>query len=319
MIGYTGFHVSDRETHVRKIAALLFASLLSLLAPYAFADVAAIHADKLPQETAVLAALDDAKQLEPYSHVFTINWKFPVAKDEVATHLGKDLGFLTIALKNHPDNTELLLLTGLVARYAYNLDVKGSYDITLNVLGQAQKLAPSDVRAPWFRATLICQTMTPKVGANEFLNIESSHAWDQLPVAFWDDYMECASVTNMPAHILRAADHLEKMHVVDSEMRTFLANGARKRFDPFDPKKEYQPKEVWQGENAGDDTKFTSTTCGVQFRAHGKWEVNQIGLDKSGCIANFSTSPYKATTRDLYPSVLLLVRQPEENETLQDF
>jgi hypothetical protein len=304
---------------VRKIAAILFASLFLPLAAFALSEVEAIHADRLPQETAVLAALDDVKQLEPYSHVFTINWKFPIAKEEVATRLGKDLGFLTIALKSHPDNAELMLLTGLVARYAYNLDVEGSYDITLNVLGQAQKLSPSDVRVPWFRATLLCQTMKPRAGADEFLSIENSHAWNQLPAAFWDDYMECASVTNMPAHILRAADHLEKMHATDSEMRTFLANGARKRFDAFDPKKKYEPKDVWEGANPGESPDFTSTMCGVRLRAHGNWEVNQIGLGENGCIANFSTSPYKATTRDLYPSILLLVKQPEKNETLQDF
>jgi hypothetical protein len=304
---------------VRKNAVLLFAFLFSFLAPRALADVAAIHADLLPQETAVLAALDDAKQLEPYSQSWTLPWRFPIAKEEVSTRLGKDLGFLTIALKSHPDNVELLLLTGLVARYAYNLDVEGSYDITLNALGQAQNLAPSDVRAPWFRATLLCHTMKPKAGADEFLAIENSHAWDQLPAAFWDDYMECASVTNMPAHMLRAADHLEKLHAPTSEMRTFLANGARKRFDAFDPKKKYEPKEVWEGANPGESPDFTSTMCGVRLRAHGNWEVNQIGLGKGGCIANFSTGPYKATTRNLYPSVLLLVQQPEGNETLQEY
>ena len=250
---------------------------------------------------------------------WTLPWRFPIAKEKVATRLGKDLSFLTLALKNHPDNAELLLLTGLVARYAYNLDVPGSHEMAISMLGQAHKLAPSDVRVPWFHATLLCQTNQSKAGAEEMLGIEESHAWSQLPAAFWDDYMECASITNMPAHVLRAADHLEKMHAVDSEIRTFLANGARKRFDPFDPKKEYEPREVWQGENAGEDTKFTSTTCGVEFRSHGNWEVNQIGMAKAGCIANFSTGPYKATTRDLYPSVLLLVKQPEENETLQDF
>lgn len=304
---------------MRKIAVLSIALLLSLLTPNAHADVAAIHADRLPQETAVLVAFDDAKELEPYCHSWTNNWQFPIAKDDVATRLGKDLGFLTIALKSHPDNAELLLLAGLVARYAYNLDVEGSYDITLNVLEKAQKLAPSDVRAPWFRATLLCQTMQPKAGADEFLSIEASHAWDQLPIAFWDDYMQCASVTNMPAHILRSADHLEKLHAADSGMRTFLANGARKSFDSFDPEKEYEPKEVWEGANAGEDTEFTSTTCGVRLRAHGKWEVNQIGQSKRGCIAYFSTGPYKATSRDLSPSILLLVRQAAENETLLDF
>ena len=305
---------------MRKIAALLFASLLFSLTPLVHADVAAIHADKLPQETAILAALDDAKLLEPYSHVWASKWNYSIAKDEVATRLGKDLGFLTIALKSHPDNAELLLLTGLVARYAYNLDVEGSHETAINALEQARKLAPADVRAPWFRATLVCQTMQSKTGAEEFLSIESSHAWDQLPAAFWDDYMECASVTSMPAHMLRAADHLEKLHAASSGRRTSLIEIAHKRFDPFDPKKNYDSKELWQGANPGENPDFTSTTCGVRLRTHGAWEINQIGMAKGGgCIAYFSTGPYKATKRTLSPSILLLIQQPDGNETLEGF
>ena len=304
---------------MRKSAALFFSLFLFFPAFPAFADIAAIHADRLPQETAVLAALDDAKQLEPYSHSFAFPWKFSIAKEEVATRLGKDLGFLTLAINDHPNNSELLLLTGLVARYAYNLDVPNSHDTALRVLGQAEKLAPSDVRAPWFRATLICQTMQPKPGGDEFLSIEDSHAWDQLPVAFWDDYMECAGVTNMPAHLLRASDHLEKLHAASSERRDALTEATRKRFDPFDPKKEYEPKEVWQGANKGENSEFTSTTWGVRLQTHGDWTINQLAMPKGSCLAYFSTGLYKATTRDLRPSVLLLVQRPTENETLQEY
>ena len=302
-----------------KSAVLFFSLLLFFPASSAFADIAAIHADRLPQETAVLAAFDDAKQLEPYSHSFAFPWKSPVAKEEVTTRLGKDLGFLTLALNDHPDNSELLLLTGLVARYAYNLDVPNSHETALRVLGHAQKLVPSDVRAPWFRATLICQTMQPKPGGDEFLSIENNHAWDQLPVAFWKDYMECAGVINMPAHLLRAADHLEKLHAPSSERRDAITDATRKRFDPFDPKKEYEPKEVWQEENNGSNPEFTSTTCGVRLHALGDWNINQLAMIKGSCLAFFSTGLYKATVRDLHPSVLLLVQRPTGNETLQEF
>jgi addiction module HigA family antidote len=318
-VDYTGSHVPKRGVHMRRNAAILLAFLVSFLTPRTVADIAAIHASALPQETAVLAALDDATQLEPYCRSWTNNWKYPIAKEDAATRLGKDLGFLTLALKNNPDNAELLLLTGIVAHYAYNLDLSGSYDTAIGVLGQAQKLVPTDVRAPWFRASLLCQTTQPKSGADEFLAIEGSHAWDQLPAAFWDDYMECVSVTSMPAHILRAAHYLEKLHAPASEMRTFLTNGARKRFDPFDPKKDYEPKEVWRVANAGENPEFTSTTCGLRFLAHGDWAVNQLAVTKGSCVAYFSTGPYKAATRNLRPSVLLLLKQPEGNETLQEF
>ena len=303
-----------------KNSVLLVASLLFSLAPLAYADVSAIHSDRLPQETAVLAALDDATQLEPYSHSWSSNWRFEITKEEVATRLGKDLGFLTIALKSHPDNSELLLLTGLLASYAYNLDIDGSHETAIRVLEQVKKLAPSDFRASWFHATLLCQTMESKSGADEFLSVEASHAWDQLPVGFWLDYMECASITNMPAHVLRAANHLEKLHAPPSEMRRFFPDIARKRFDPFEPTKKYEPKDVWEGAKNGENTEFTSTMCGLRMRAHGSWEVNQIGQTKDGgCIAYFSTRSYKATVHDLHPSILVLVQQPKENETLQEY
>ncbi|MGA9669334.1 MAG: hypothetical protein WBQ94_09005, partial [Terracidiphilus sp.] len=301
-----------------KSAALLFALLTVSLSP-AFANLASIHADRLPQETAILAALDDAKQLEPYSRSWTNNWKYPVSKEDAATGLGKDLGFLTIALKSHSDNPELLLLTGLVARYAYNVDVPGSHEAAISALEQAQKLAPSDVRAPWFHAMLLCQTNQSMAGAEEMLVIEGGHTWNSLPIAFWDDYLECATIANLPAHVLRAADHLEKLHAPSTEVRTAVTEATRKRYDAFDPKREYQPKEVWEGTNDGENPDFTSTTCGVRLRARGDWRINQLAVTNGSCVAYFSTGPYKATARDLRPSVLLLVKQPEGNQTLGEF
>jgi len=225
------------ETVMRKIAALLFASLFFSLTPLVHADVAAIHADRLPQETAILAALDDAREMEPYSHVWWPECNFPLSKQEVAKHLSKDLGSLVHALQKHPENEELALLTGLVGRYAYNVDVKGSQNIPLSALSQAQTLDPKDVRAPWFRATFLCETLQPVEGEHEFLFIEAGRPWDRLPPAFWIDYMECASHTNMSAHVLRAADHLEKLHGAATPLSNTYLNKARRRFDAFDPKK----------------------------------------------------------------------------------
>lgn len=302
-----------------KRSVLFLEFLLICIAPRAFADIAAIHADKLPQETAVLASFDDVKQLEPYSAAFTANWQFEISKEEVATRLGKDLGFLKLAIKSHPENLELLLLAGQAARYAYNVDVDGSYDEAMDLLSQAEKLAPADFRGPWFRATLACQTLEPASGAEKFLSIEAAHQWDQLPVAFWDDYIACASVTNMPAHMLRAASYIEKLHAPEAPMRTFLVDIARKRFDAFDPKKKYDPKEVWAGVNNGEESVLTSTLCGARIHTRGDWEIDKIGLNDGLCIAFFSTGPYKAITQNLRPSVLVFVQQPRENESLQDY
>jgi hypothetical protein len=304
----------------RNRVPLLFL-VLCFSAPHLRADIAAIQASALPQETPILAALDDTKQLEPYSRSYTADpqWSFPLKKSEVAARLGKDLGFLTLALRNHSDNSELALLTGLVAHYAYNVDVPGSLDDAIGAFDRAAKLAPADVRGPWFHASLMCQTMKSDVGAGEFLSIESSHAWDQLPVAFWDDYLECAAITNMPAHLLRAADHLEKLHAPEADMFPSVIEATRKRYVPYDPNKKYEPHDVWQAVSQGGDTVFTSTTCGVRFHAHSDWRVNQMALTNGSCVAYFSTGPYKAITDSLHPSILVLVQQPQGNETLEQF
>ena len=297
----------------------IFSALFLILCPRAFADLAAIHITQLPQETAVLAALDDAKQLETYSRSYTSPWIYPIAREDVATRLGKDLGFLAIALKSHSDNPELLLLTALVARYAYNLEVPGSHEAAINALERAQKLSPSDVRAPWFHATLLCQSDQSKDGAEEMLSIESSHTWDQLPAGFWNDYLECASIVNMPAHVLRAADHLDKLHAPSSDVRTTVVDSTRKRYEAFDPNKQYQLREVWQGSEAGDDIQFTGTTCGVRFRLHGDWHVERLEVTKGSCVGLLTTGPYKGTVSSKRPAVLLIIQQPKGNETVQEF
>jgi len=304
---------------MRRPSALLFSLLLVLTSERALADLASIHAAALPQEASVLAALDDARQLEPYVSAWTNPWKFPIAKDEVTRRIERDLGFLSLAFEKHPDNAELALLTGVVAHFAYNLDIASSHDKAIAVFEVARKLAPNDIRGPWFHANLLCQTKDNKAGAQEFLAVEAAHTWDQLPAAFWGDYVYCAFVTNMPAHVLRAASYLDKLHAPPSQMRTFLADNARKRFDAFEPAKKYDPKEVWQAIDSGQEVELTSTLCGVRFTIPGNWTANQLALSNGSCVAFFSTGPYKATTRDLRPSVMLMVQQAAPTETLGNY
>jgi hypothetical protein len=286
--------------------------------PLLHADIAAIHADALPQETGVLAALDDARAMEPYSHVWWPDWNFPLSKQDVAKHLSKDLNSLVHALKKNPQNEELALLTGLVARYGYNVDVKGSQDVTLSALSQAETIDPTDVRGPWFHATFWCETLLPAEGVNEFLSLESSHPWDQLPAAFWIDYMECSYHAHMYAHVLRAADHLEKLHGDSTPLTNSYLDGSRKHFEPFDSKK-YDPRKIWQGYAEGSNTLITSTTCGVRFKVSENWKIDALDMVDGACVATFSTGPYKAAKGSLSPEIMVLVQKPLENETLEEF
>jgi hypothetical protein len=64
---------------------------------------------------------------------------------------------------------------------------------------------------------------------------------------------------------------------------------------------------------------FQQRICGVRLRARGDWNVDRLEVTKGSCVALFRTGPYKATVNDRTPNVLLLVQQPKENETLQEF
>ncbi len=300
-----------------KRIAHLCTLLLAFFASRAFADLAAIHRDALPQDEAVLAAFDDAQQLEPYTSSWYPTWTFPVSKKEAAKRLGKDLDTLDNAAKSHPENVELQLLTSLVARYAYNVDVPNSPSAVAAAFKQVHALAPNDVRGQWFHASFMCQTNQTFAGAQEFLSIESAPEANKLPPAFWDDYIECATVTNMPAHALRAVARIESVHAPVTTRRTQLEQIDRNRFISFDGTAKLEAKDVWYGSNTGANTEFTSTLCGVRLAAHGDWKINQLGWDNGSCIGYFSTGPYKATEHILSPSILVLVQQPKPGETLQ--
>ncbi len=303
---------------MHKTSLLLVLSLCISISPLR-ADIAAIQTSALPQDAAVTAALNDVKQLEPYSEAWTSNWAFPVNKADVATRLNSDLNALTLAVKNNPQNAELALLAGLVARYAYNVDVSGSYDIAVSMLGAAQKLAPGDYRGGWFLATLKCQSSGIEAGAQQFLSIEGSHAWNSLPASFWSDYATCMLISNMPEHALRAINYLEQLHAGTAQDYASLVNIAQQRLIPYDPGKTYQTSDVWTGASGGQDTVLTSTMCGLRMHAQSNWAVNQMGISNGSCIAYFGTGPYPAVTTSLRPSILVLVQQPQANQTLEDF
>ena len=123
----------------------------------------------------------------------------------------------------------------------------------------------------------------------------------------------------MPAHALRAADHLKALSAPASERRDVIAEAAAKRFETVDLSKQYDPREAWTAQSLSEGFEFTSTACGVRLRAHGEWTVNQLALSKGSCVVYFSTGPYKATKHRLRPSVMLLVQRAKDGESLQEY
>jgi hypothetical protein len=293
-------------------------ALLWITTP-ALAALKDIHLDKLPQDETIQKAYDEAAAVEVYAQVWTNQWRYEIPKDTVVSQLKDSLEKLQKAVVSAPGNPELLLLTGLVARYAYNVDVEGAHDMAVSSLQKAHQIAPDDVRGEWFLGIHQCQAGLLKEGMDVLVAIESRSRWDRLSPGFWDDYISCAIVANMPAHALRAGDHLSKLNAPPSEYRDSVMEIARKRFITPDLNATYSGKEVWQARNKDSRTVFKSYMCGLSFSSLTEWKLAQIGVQKGLCVVQLETGPHHGKAGEVVPSLVLIVRQPKPGETLAAF
>jgi len=297
------------------------AAFLSLLVAAATAEAGLkeIHVDKLPQDESVQKAYAEAMDAEQYASAWSGTWKYDVPKDKVASALKDSLNKLQKAAVAAPGNPELLLLTGLVAHYAHNLDVPGAGELVVNSLQNAHKLSSGDYRPQWFLGNQQCQGSSVKDGMGEFLAVENRFAWDRLPLDFWDDYLFCANIANMPAHTLRAGDHLQKLNAPHSVTRDFLLETARKRFKPADLEVTYSGKEVWEAEEGSDHPVFKSTMCGFSFSPLADWKLRRLEVQKGLCVAQLTTGPHAGKAGNVIPSITVIAMPAPPSETLAGF
>jgi hypothetical protein len=300
----------------RSIAVVL---VLASTTSTAFGSLKDLRRDLLPKTESVERAYAEAIAVERYASAWANTWEYDTPKVKVASTLKDSLDRLQQAAASAPDNTELLLLTGLVAHYAYNVDVKGADEVALRSLQRAHQLSSDDYCPQWFLGNLRCQGDSVKDGMSEFLAVENRLAWDRLPPDFWDDYLYCASMANMPAHVLRAGAHLRKLNAPRSESREFLLQTAQKRFKPTDLNANYTGKEVWESISSDSRPVFTSTLCGFSFSPMAEWRLRRLEVQKGLCVAQMATGPHNGKAGNVAPSVTVIARQAQPGETLADF
>ena len=301
------------------VARIAFAAAFLAVAP-AGAGLIDVRVEKLPQEKPVLKAYADVATIEVLVRKWHDKWTYDVPKADAVATAKASLAELQKALGSSPDNEELLLLTGLVAHYAYNLDIQEAYDVAASSLEKAAKLAPADPRPGWFLGIHQCQADQPNDGMQKLLATEQLLPWEQLPPSFWDDYVYCASIANMPAHTLRAGDRLTRLRAAPSQERDFLMETARKRLKIPDLTATYSGRgQVWGAEKHDSQVAFTSSMCGISVTVPGAWRVGMSDAVKGACRLLFDTGPLPGKAGDVFPNILVIVRQPKPNETLADF
>jgi hypothetical protein len=288
-------------------------ALLCVFTPPALSQISQIDRSKLPQDGAVQSAYSDLLPIDQFARTYEAKWRFPVPKDQVASRFLLALHTLENAQKQAPTNKELQLFTGLVAHLAYNLDIEEAYDPAMKLL-QAQ--ASEDVRAAWFLGIHQCQSNNPVGGMQQLLRVETRSP--SLPSAFWQDYSNCAGVTNMPVHAVRAYDKA-KSAGDGTPNDAQLEQIARNRLKRSDPTASYPAKQIWYAQQTGDRVLFTSNICGESFTAKANSPVSMNDVSKGSCTVVVTSEKYP--TRDGYAtaSLLVLTQIPREAESLEAY
>jgi hypothetical protein len=304
------------RVHLRWI--VLFIALFMIATP-STASLKDIRTDKLPPEESVEKAYAEAVAVERFAHEWSDKWRYETPKDDVVSTLKDGLDRLQRAVVTAPDNSELLLLTGLVAHYAYNVDVQEAYEVAVRSLQQAHKLAPDDYRPEWFLGVHKCQAGVVKEGMELLSAIEDHSAWEHLSPDFWDDYVSSALLANMPAHALRAGDHLSKLKAPPSQYRDSLLEIARKRFQTPDTSATYSDKDVWEAKHEDSRLVFKSYMCGFSFSPLAEWTIKRLEVQKGLCVVQVAVGPHSSQAGDVSPNLLVIARQAKPGESLADY
>ncbi len=299
-----------------QISALFIFALLSSVTTSA--QLAEIDRAKLPQDQRTQAAYSNLASVEPLARNWSPDWTSSIPKPQVVSTVSASVADFRAVQSSAPDNAELLLATGLAAHYAYNLDVETDYEIAEQSLKRAGQLSPTDFRADWFLGMHYCQATEQKKGMEMLLAIEDKTPAGKLPVDFWDDYITCALVSNLPAHTLRAINRAESLGAPASKYASFAAI-VQKRYTSTDVNSTYASRDVWRAEHNDNDIRFQSALCGVAFTARPDWRVDLADFTNGNCLATIEMGPYTGTTGKGTPSMLLLTRSPKPEEDLKGF
>jgi hypothetical protein len=301
-----------RSTRVTLLLIRRIALLCVFTAP-AFSQISQIDRSKLPKDGAVQSAYSDLLPIDQFARTCKATWRFPIPKADVASRFLLALRTLEDAQKQAPSNKELQIFTGLVAHLAYNLDIEEAYDTALK---QLQPRTSEDFRAAWFLGIHQCQSNDPVGGMKNLLRVETLSI--PLPGAFWQDYANCAGVTDMPIHAIRAYDNARKSAdelPIDAQLEQI----ARNRIKSSSATASYPAKQVWYTEKTGDRVRFTSTVCGESFEAKIDSPIELSDITNGSCLATVRSGVYPIDHGNSASLILILTESAKHGETLESY
>jgi hypothetical protein len=153
----------------------------------------------------------------------------------------------------------------------------------------------------------------------QLLHVEASNK--SLPGAFWQDYADCASATNMPVHAIRAYDNARKTPdgLPANEQNIQLEKIARERIKPVSGTAPYSAKEAWHQEKIAGGIRFTGTVCGESFLNRATSSVKLADIANGMCLVTINSDQYPSRYGPSSASILLLTQIARQGESLEAF
>lgn len=259
----------------------LFLGIILLLssASGAHASLSAINLSRLPPGRDVAELSADLKVLETVAENWSSEWRHELPKEDAVSLAERTLRKIDDLLSaNDVSAGELLLLKGLAAHYAYNLDVKKYFDVAVDSLRKARQALPSDCRPLWFLGNHFAKSADAEKGM-PLLKQSVNECGDNLPLSFWEDYAYAAVLAAMPATGQYALDQVKARNSgVLTEKVKAVEDGLKKRLVSPGSGKDYEPDDIWHFEKRAGQARLVNGMYGFMIDLPGDWQVSPFGV-----------------------------------------
>jgi len=296
--------------------ALALAFLLATLPCHA--DIEAIDLSALPADPDFRAEVDSVISYRDYVDHYSFDWRYPVAKADVAASVSR-LEEKTVALvAAYPANVELRLFDLVLLGYLYNLDVAGTQARIEAVAARAKADFPSDYRIPWLLGEHLAGAAKPVEAMGEFEKaLALAPPADSLPPAFHEDFAAACFYARMYRHAMseyEAAAAGRGIRPADYPVYGSL----EKAFSAPDIDGDYANTVIWDLDALDDGFRLTSRAMGISIPVKPSWKLRLTGYSQRRALAVLTPDRLKSP-KGAAIGISLLFWLSVEDTSYEDF
>lgn len=299
---------------------MLFIMLVLVFSVVANAKVDQINPKKGMLRKELTKIKKDIAKLEPMVEKWTPTWSYNVPKEDIEKKLIAYYQELDNYASQYPDNLELVLFKGIVAHYAYNLDLKEYYHLAVNSFQQAAAIDPTDYRVNWYWGVHLVKSNVIKEGMDKLLLVINTENHSKLSFSFWEDFVYCSLIASMPSHVLLGVERAKQTKTKKSkEIINLLAQYAKGQLKKPPQDQPLEPEEIWTGFQDTDTIKYRNRMFGFSLQVPAGWLTRTTGYQNNSAAIFIKPPTKNGLAGSVSSTILCLVHQAQPGESITDF